>query len=393
MAAKGGTALALAKLSASYLLRRPLATLAGTPPALKPAMLPACAVWSAALAATGAAAAFQVGVRVRRAPILRPFPALLASHGELADACSLVSDTHLVAPDAIPVELVHEPQQWPFGAPPTGRDLAVRLADVLREIHRRAPSTVVWCGDEVDSGDPREWQAWREVAELVPGLAHRFVPGNHDICFNQPLAEDHTLARRAVRERAYQEVAGALADFPITDTIVTEAGPATLVLLDSCQHRSRHVLSNAIGRFGPAQLYELARLLERTRGPVLVVAHHHVWRDRRFLEPQSWFETAVDADQLVAILGAYRRRDPAHHVLICHGHRHVLAAGLVGERGAELAVFGMPSTTLGDKSTGGVLDGVPRYAVAGLRRDGSWGVAVHVARPSRTASATVIGAS
>jgi len=391
--AKPGTAFALAKLSASYLLRRPLATLAGTPRALVPAMLPACAIWSAALAATGAAAALQVGVRVRRAPILRPFPALLASGGELAEACSLVSDTHVVTPDAVPVELVHEPHQWPAGAPPTGRELAARLADVLREIQRRAPSTVVWCGDEVDSGDPREWQAWREIAELVPGLAHRFVPGNHDICFNPPLAEDHTLARRAVRERAYQEVAGALGDFPCVDTIVTEAGPATLVLLDSCLHRSRHVLSNAIGRFGAAQLYELARVLERVRGPVLAVAHHHVWRDRRFLEPQAWYETAVDADELVAILGAYRRRDPGNHVLVCHGHRHILAAGLVGEPGAEIAVFGMPSTTLGDKSSGGILDGLPRYAVAGLRPDGSWGVSVRVVIPSRDASTAVIGAS
>jgi hypothetical protein len=36
----------------------------------------------------------------------------------------------------------------------------------------------------------------------------------------------------------------------------------------------------------------------------------------------------------------------------------------------------LPSTTLGDKSLTGMLDGVLRYAVAGLRGDGSWAVAL-----------------
>jgi hypothetical protein len=33
-----------------------------------------------------------------------------------------------------------------------------------------------------------------------------------------------------------------------------------------------------------------------------------------------------------------------------------------------------PSTTLGDKSLDGMLDGMLRYGVAGLRRDGTWAV-------------------
>jgi hypothetical protein len=49
---------------------------------------------------------------------------------------------------------------------------------------------------------------------------------------------------------------------------------------------------------------------------------------------------------------------------------------VIGERDAEISVIGLPSTTLGDKSIDGMLDGVLRYAVAGLRSDGSWAVAL-----------------
>jgi hypothetical protein len=72
-----------------------------------------------------------------------------------------------------------------------------------------------------------------------------------------------------------------------------------------------------------------------------------------------------------------------------------MTAGVVGERDAEIAVVGLPSTTLGDKSNGGVLDCVPRYAIAGLRGDGSWGVAMcaiateNVAQTSRSLPTSV----
>lgn len=54
----------------------------------------------------------------------------------------------------------------------------------------------------------------------------------------------------------------------------------------------------------------------------------------------------------------------------CPTARHTGAIAL------RVAVLGMPSSTLGDKAGTGVLDGVLRYAVPGLRDDGSWGVAV-----------------
>jgi hypothetical protein len=44
--------------------------------------------------------------------------------------------------------------------------------------------------------------------------------------------------------------------------------------------------------------------------------------------------------------------------------------------GDDIAVVGLPSSTLGDKSVAETLDGVLRFGVAGLRRDGSWGVAL-----------------
>ena len=311
---------------------------------------------------------------VRRAPVLRRMPALLAHPDELTQVCTLVSDTHVIAPGATLCELDSDPGQWPWNTIPTDDDMADGLRRVLEHVVKNGPHTVIWCGDEVDTGEPAEWQQWRSIVNAVPRLAHRMVPGNHDICFNRPFDADYTLSRRALRERAYQEHAGRLADFPVVDTLITDAGPVTLVLLDSCRHRSTHILSNAVGRFGDDQLSELARILADVRGPVLCISHHHIWRDAHFLQPEAWYNTVVDADRLVAILGAYRRRGTRNQVLVCHGHRHALTAGLVGDADAPVAVVGLPSTTLGDKSISGMLDGVLRYGIAGLRRDGTWGV-------------------
>ena len=341
------------------------------------AVLPARVATSTAVVVSGAFSAARIGLRVRNAPILRSRPSLLARGDELTTVCTLISDCHLVADGHTPCELDVDPGQWPWKEAPTSVDLTRALRHVLEDVVRRAPRTVVWCGDEVDTGHASEWAQWRAVVDAVPGLTHRLVPGNHDICFNRPFDEDYALTRRALRERAYQEHAGRLADFPVVDTMITDAGPVTVVLLDSCRNRSTHLLSNAIGHFGDEQLEELARLLAGLRGPLLCVAHHHVWRDASFLQPEAWYNTAIDADKLVSILTSYRRKDPRNQVLVCHGHRHALTAGEVGDADAPIAVVGLPSTTLGDKSTSGMLDGVLRYGIAGLRRDGTWAVAIH----------------
>jgi hypothetical protein len=350
---------------------------------------------SLARAAIGAAAAIRIGWQVRNAPILRSRPSLLARRADLVPVCTLLSDTHVTAPGHALCELEADPGQWPWRQMPTADEVAAGLARVLAHARRHGPHTVIWCGDEVDTGDPAEWQQWRQVVDAVPRLMHRLVPGNHDICFNRPFDADYTLARRATRENAYQAHAGRLADFPVVDTLITGAGAATLVLLDSCRHRSTHILSNAVGKFGDDQLDQLEHILDAVAGPVLCITHHHVWRDAQFLQPDAWYNTVVDADRLGAILGDYRQRAPGNHVLICHGHRHALSAGVIGEPGAEIAVVGLPSTTLGDKSLTGMLDGVLRYAVAGLRSDGSWAVALQpvgsLARagaPSRAKPAT-----
>ena len=328
-------------------------------------------------AAAGAAAAIRIGRQVRNAPVLRSRPGLLARRDEIVPVCTLVSDTHVIAPGHTPCEFDVDPGQWPWREMPTSDVLATGLARVLQHARRHAPHTVIWCGDEVDTGTPEEWQQWREVVDSVPRLMHRMVPGNHDICFNRPHDADYTLARRAARENAYQAHGGRLAEFPVVDTLITGAGAVTLVLLDSCRHRSTHILSNAVGKFDDDQLDELERILDMVDGPLLCISHHHVWRDAQFLQPDVWYNTVVDADRLAAILGDYRQRRPGNQVLVCHGHRHALSAGVIGERDAEIAVVGLPSTTLGDKSIDGMLDGVLRYAVAGLRSDGSWAVALH----------------
>ncbi|HEX3759887.1 MAG TPA: metallophosphoesterase [Kofleriaceae bacterium] len=327
-------------------------------------------------AAMGAAAAIRIGRQVRNAPVLRSRPSLLARPDELIPVCTLMSDTHVIAPGASLCELDSDPGQWPWREMPSCEVIAAGLGRVLEHARHNAPNTVIWCGDEVDTGDPAEWQQWRQVVDSVPRLMHRLVPGNHDICFNRPHDADYTLSRRAARETAYQQHAGRLADFPIADTLITDAGAVTLVLLDSCRHRSTHILSNAVGRFDDDQLDELERVLDAVSGPLLCISHHHVWRDGPFLMPDAWYNTVVDADRMAAILGDYRQRAPGNHVMVCHGHRHALSAGVIGEPGAEISVIGLPSTTLGDKSIDGMLDGVLRYAIAGLRRDGTWAVAL-----------------
>ena len=332
-------------------------------------------------AASGAATAIRIGRQVRNAPVLRSLSTLLAHPDELTPVCTLISDTHVTAPGRALCELEVDPGQWPWRATPSSDEVAAGLRRVLDHALHHGPHTVIWCGDEVDTGSPEEWAEWRRIVDDVPRLSHRLVPGNHDICFNRPFDADYTLARRATRENAYQAHAGRLADFPVVDTLITDAGPVTLVLLDSCRHRSTHILSNAVGKFGEDQLGELARILAHTAGPVLCISHHHVWRDVEFLHPESWYNVVVDADRLAAILGAYRRRAVRNHVLVCHGHRHALTAGLIGEPTAPIAVVGLPSTTLGDKSVSGMLDGVLRYGIAGLRADGTWGVALRQVGP------------
>jgi hypothetical protein len=332
-------------------------------------------------AASGAAAAIRIGKQVRSAPVLRSLPTLLAVADELTPVCTLISDTHVTAPAHALCELEADPGQWPWRDRRSSEVVAAGLRRVLEHARQHGPHTVMWCGDEVDSGTPDEWQQWRRVVDAVPRLSHRLVPGNHDICFNRPFDADYTLARRATRENAYQAHAGRLADFPVVDTLITDAGPVTLVLLDSCRHRSTHILSNAVGKFGADQLGELERILAHAAGPVLCISHHHVWRDAQFLQPEAWYNTVVDADPLVALLGRYRRRAARNRVLICHGHRHALTAGVVGDADAPIAVVGLPSTTLGDKSISGRRDGVLRYGVAGLRRDGSWAVGLRRVGP------------
>ena len=342
----------LLRFSASYALGRPSRVL----PALR--------------------VAWGVGVRVRRAPILRAAPELLVSPDELTAMCSLISDTHIAAPEALPCELELDRGQWPWREVPTGDVIASGLRRVLDHVVRDAPRTVIWCGDEVDTGNGIEWARLQALIEAVPGLSHRMVPGNHDVAFNRPFYEDHDLTRRALRESAYEAHAGTLQEFPIVDTMIGDVGSATIILLDSCRHPSTHILSNAIGAFGAPQLRRLAAVLDACHGPVLCVAHHHVWRDPRFAQPEAWFNTAVDADQLAALLFAYRRRAPRNHVLVCHGHRHAMTAGWIDDGDASVAIVGMPSSTLGDKSLTGQLDGRLRYAIAGIRADGSWGVAM-----------------
>jgi calcineurin-like phosphoesterase family protein len=362
----------LGRMIAKDLLRGPATLLA---------LAGSYAVQRPAAAIAGLATALRVGLDVRRAPVLRPCPGLLAAPTELTPVVSLLSDTHVTAGDRPPSELLIDPGQWPFRTQPRGGDLRAGIVRLLGRIHRDGPRTVVWCGDEVDTGDAAEWEAWRAAVERVPGLAHRLVPGNHDICFNRPFDEDFSLRRRAIRERAYQAHGPRLADYPVVDVIATERGPVTLLLLDSCKHPSEHVLSNAIGRFGAVQIGEVARILDRAAGPLLCIAHHHVWRGERFRQPDEWFNTVVDADHLARVLAAYRRRDPRNSVLVCHGHRHTLTAGQIGDPAAPIDVIGLPSSTLGDKATTGILDGMLRYAIAGLRPDGGWGLALVAVGP------------
>lgn len=102
-------AVTLGALSASYVLRRPLSLLYGLPAALRVPLVPPVAAWTTLRAASGALEAVRIGVRARRAPVLQRSMAPLAAVSELAPACTLIADPHLVVPGQVPVELAHDP--------------------------------------------------------------------------------------------------------------------------------------------------------------------------------------------------------------------------------------------------------------------------------------------
>ena len=120
----------LVALSASFALGRPLAAI----PALKLAL--------------------DVGRRVRRAPILRSDTDRLSPARDLVEVCSLVSDTHVTARGRSPAEFSVDPGQWPLREAPSSDQLVAGLTRVLEDIAARSARTVVWCGDEVDTGEP-----------------------------------------------------------------------------------------------------------------------------------------------------------------------------------------------------------------------------------------------
>src|SRR5262249_29490269 len=128
-------------------------------------------------AAIGAAAAIRIGRQVRNAPVLRSRPGLLARPEELVPVCTLISDTHVIASGGSLCELDADPGQWPWREMPTCEVIAGGLVRVLEHVRQHAPHTVIWCGDEVDTGEPAEWQQWRQVIDGVPRLMHRLVPG------------------------------------------------------------------------------------------------------------------------------------------------------------------------------------------------------------------------
>ena len=101
--------------------------------------------------------------------MLRSRPALLARPDELVPVCTLISDTHVGAPGCVPCELEVDPGQWPWRERPTSEAVAAGLHRVLAHARQHGPHTVIWCGDEVDTGDPAEWRQWRQVVEGVPG--------------------------------------------------------------------------------------------------------------------------------------------------------------------------------------------------------------------------------
>lgn len=320
-----------------------------------------------------------------------------------------VTDLHLCAEETMPYELEEAPELWRDAEPPSGGEMYRRARAVVFAAAAEARGVMFVTGDATDRGEPAAWARFVSLMNEAPVDNCWIVPGNHDVTFNTHREPDYFLRAWAARRERFKAAARAAtareASYP--HLYRHEAGEhrVAIITLSSVEYRSDNLLSNAVGRFGPAQLERLAELLTGLAGPVLVLCHHHLGPiSRKRFRFDELLMNAVDAARLLEVLAAYARRRADNQVLVIHGHRHVRSYGQHGDD--RVFVAGMPSSTLGEQDAAGVFDGELAFSRVGFDGGGGWTVSLerlayipgrraapssrHVPSPNRHAAENVV---
>lgn len=348
---------------------------------------------------------FSILISSRWHPLLEPYSLSRCEVDEQKINWILcqISDTHQSLFHLYPIEIREDPSLWPRVPLPNGVEINKRLEAIIGRIIALKPAAIALTGDLVDTGNEEEWNL---LVKALSPFKNQFtaeqiisVPDNHDICLNEWLTPDAYLWRRKVREFHYESAIrriknilpledpsiigfilkpwiswmsiGKTTQFPQKTALRVESIEIDVISLNSIAYSSRHLLSNAVGKFGLQQLDRLSQLLSETTNPVIVLCHHHVGRTPTLPKSiEDFMICAIDSREMLEILCQYNERASAP-VLVLHGHRHVQISGVYRSSQGEVSVYGLPSSTMGDCAKGS-LDGIVRFARVGLDDKCNW---------------------
>jgi len=275
-------------------------------------------------------------IRIQRWPLvpIDPYPELRGT-----PVLFQLSDLHLTTTMLVEPEM----RGLTNGFPPKAT-IKARMERFLQHCER-AELPVLITGDITDRGLAEEWEVAREILSTFPREREVFVVlGNHDVTIGDVATpqemRDARLERRLIADKYLRGI-----------TVVYDGlwhkrmDGFRLILLDSNLYASRQVLSNAVGRFGPRQLKDLAAFLSTVDEDIIVAGHHHIGlhtaHHRSIDDP---FLVAIDGPALLDILLHYSART-RRHVLYLHGHTHGESLSVLERENARVLIYEHPSST------------------------------------------------
>jgi calcineurin-like phosphoesterase family protein len=303
-------------------------------------------------AATSLARGLVLLARAANSPRSRSWTPRPACEGKIV--CSAITDLHVGA--ELPIE-IREGQVTVNGVGKNSLDLAARARSALNSAQKVAQRVII-LGDVTDTGSDKDWilavDALTAVGEMYA------IPGNHDVSINELEKPDHFLFQRRDRARRYKRFTRRLKAYVDTPALI-ETPECNVLFVDSNRYKSRYILSNAVGLVGFVQRWQISRLLRKAPArPLLVCMHHHIARRNENVSVSdklmNLYCIVQDGRELLRILQRYSRRS-RFPTLVMHGHQHQTYLETVGtEADGAVRIFGLNSSTLGEKD-GPTLDG------------------------------------